>query len=167
MDTKIMGEKLCALSNNEIIKRRKPILAPLALAALGAAVLVLTTLYISTELESLKVGLLLLGWTLVIVGGILASLRYFDSEGAPYDLRTGSYLKPIELYFSREQTQKVLECCRKGDISTLQSLSQSSISAIIVAVYKSSDDRWWACQPYEYIELEYRPIDEMRMHRKS
>ncbi len=166
MDKNIMGSQLCALSNNEIVKRRRPVLGPIALSIAGIVVLVATTLWLNPEAESLKIGLLLLGWSCVFVGGIVTALRSFDSEGMPYDLKTGCYLKPLELNFQREQLSKVHYCCQKGDVMGLKSLSQTSGAAIIVALYTAADDRWWAYQSFEYVDLEYRPLEELKFCRK-
>lgn len=161
----MMSEKLYALSSDEIVRRRKPVANPLLCALAGGIILALTYFLVNREIDSLYLGLNMLGWCLLLGGGIFASIRALDKEGTPYDLRTGRYVKFEELYFAREEAKRVTEWCRKGDLKSLREAGKSSVSGVAVGLYTSEGGSWFGCQPFEYIELEYRPLDEFRLHR--
>ncbi len=165
MDKTKMSEKLCALSNSEIIKRRKPLAKPILTAIGGAAVLAINALWVNPEWDSMQIGLGLLGWSLLLIGGVIASRRAFDSEGVPYDTLTGDYVRYEELYFPREIQRRLLEWSQKGEVEQFRRVGQSAVSALVVACYTTSDGRLTGYQLFEYVELEYRPLDEFRLQR--
>ena len=39
------------------------------------------------------------------------------------------------------------------------------VPAVVVAMYATDDDRLTACQPFEYVELDYRPLGGMTLTR--
>lgn len=165
MDKKEMSERLCVLSDNEIVKRRKPLRAPLALMAAGILMLAANALPDGGARGDLKAALMLLGGAALLVGVLSAGLRLAGSGGIPYCPRTGKYLRYEELYFPKERMREVMRLCEAGQIAALRELGQSSVPAVVVAMYSTDDGRLTAYQPFEYVELEYRPLGEMKLSR--
>ena len=65
--------------------------------------------------------------------------------------------------FIQEQKNIVVDLLRKGDFATLRSLKQSDVSALTVVEYSSPKCRVVACQAFEYLELELRPVSDLAL----
>lgn len=165
MNKKEMGMAVCALSENEIVMRRKPIVAPLLLLAAGFFLLLLDVWQGEAMAENLRFALMVFGWMTVIVGAGVVLRRCFGEMGAPYVLRTKSYLRYEEFYFSKKQMREVMDWCARGEVETLRDRAES-VPAVVVALYASRDGAIYACQPFEYVELEYRPLADLRLFRR-
>lgn len=165
MDKKEMCERLCVLSNNEIVKRRKPLRGPIVWTVAGAVLLAVNGWLDDDVWGDLKAVLVLVGGVALAVGVGLMLARTFGAACVPYSVRTGKYLRYRELYFPKQQMREVMRLCAAGDVGALRSMEQSSVPAVVVALYATDDDRLAACQPFEYIELEYRPLGEMTLVR--
>ena len=165
MNKKEMCERLCALSENEIVKYRKPLVVPLFVTAAGAGMVAANALLPGEEWVDLKSVLLLAGSGLFLAGLVVSLIRLFGSGGVPYSLRTGEYLRYEELYFPKERMREVVRYCSEGDVETLRRMGQASVPAVVVSVYSTKDGAFAACQPFEYVELEYRPLGEMSIRR--
>lgn len=164
MDKKEMGMALCALSENEIVLRRKPLTAPSLLLAAGIFLLLSALRFANQLPENLAFGLTIAAWTAVIVGAGILLRRCFGGEGVPYSLLTRSYLRYEELYFPKEALHEVVTLCAEGRIEELRKQA-SQVPAVVAALYSSEDGRLYACQPFEYMELEYRPLADLRLFR--
>lgn len=165
MDKKEMCERLCVLSNNEIVKRRKPLRGPIVWTVAGAVLLAVNGWLDDDAWGDWKAALVLIGGVALAVGVGLILARTFGAGRVPYSVRTGKYLRYRELYFPKQQMREVMRLCAAGDVGALRSMEQSSVPAVVVALYATDDDRLAACQPFEYIELEYRPLGEMTLVR--
>lgn len=157
-----MGMAVCALSNNEIVIRRKPLMVPLLLLAAGFFILLLSLWLAETLPENLSFGLMVLGWATVIIGAGVVLRRCFGGDGIPYSPRTKSYLRYEELYFPKEALREVVALCAEGKVEELRKRS-SQVPAVVAALFTSKDGSICACQPFEYEELEYRPLAELRL----
>ncbi len=165
MNRKEMSEKLYALSDNEVIKRRKPLRTPFGLTLAGGLMLGANVLLDGGSRSDLKAALILIGGILLAVGTGAILVRLLGSGGIPYCPRTGEYLRYEEFYFPKERMREVMRLCSACDVATLRGMEQTSIPAVVVAAYTTSDERLTACQPFEYVELEYRPLSEMTISR--
>ncbi len=165
MDKKEMGMALCALSNNEIVIRRKPLTAPLLLLAAGFFLLALALWQGEAMAENLSFGFTVLGWGAIIAGAGVVLRRCFGDEGAPYELRTKSYLRYEELYFPKEQMREVMGWCARGEVEKLREQA-GGVPAVVAVLYTSKDGSICACRPFEYVELEYRPLADLRLFRR-
>ncbi len=160
-----MSEELSVLSNHEIINRRKPLSSPFLLALLGALLLGGNWMIEGLNLENLQAALLLIGGLLFLWGAGVALWRIFSDEGAPYYPASGKYLRYEELCFRKELLSEVVACCKSGDLKHLRALSDTSVPAVVVAIYATPDGELTAWQPFNYVDLEYRPLDRMRLER--
>ena len=87
----------------------------------------------------------------------------FSAEGAPYYRAGRCYLRYDELYFERGLAAEVRECVAQGDADRLFALPHAQVPAVAVAVYRTPDNRFAAMQAFEYADLEYRPLTELRI----
>ena len=85
------------------------------------------------------------------------------AEGAPYYRAGRCYLRYDELYFERGLAAEVRECVAQGDAERLFALPHAQVPAVAVAVYRTPDNRFAAMQAFEYADLEYRPLTELRI----
>lgn len=164
MDKKEMCERLCVLSDNEIVKRRKPLRGPILWTIAGIALLVANGWMEGDSWSDWKAAVLI-GSVAAAVGIGLTLFRIFGSERVPYSTRTGRYLRYEELYFPKQRMREVMRLCAAGDVAALRSMEQNPVSAVVVALYSTDDERLFACQPFEYVELEYRPLGGMTLTR--
>jgi len=165
MNKKEMCERLCALSENEVVKYRKPLAVPLVVAAAGAGMLAVNALLPGGRWVDLKWALAFVGGCLLLVGVVVAFVRLFGSGGVPYRPRTGEYLRYEELYFPKERMREAVRCSSEGNIEALRRMDHAAVPAVVVSVYSTKDGSLVACQPFEYVELEYRPLGDMTLRR--
>lgn len=161
-----MDAAICALSNNEVVIRRKPLMMPLLATALGL-LMILISLWLGERVnESLTLMFAVAGWTTLFVGLGVLLRRCFGGEGLPYMPRTKRYLKYEELYFPKEAMREVVDSCQKGVIEQMRPRA-GSVPAVVVALYSSEDGRLMACRPFEYVGLEYRPLGELKLFMRE
>lgn len=165
MNKKEMCERLCALSENEIVKCRKPLIVPLFVTVAGVGMLAANALLSGERWVDLKSVLLLAGGAMFLAGLAVSLMRLFGSGGVPYSLRTGEYLRYEEFYFPKERMREAVRYCSEGDVEALRRMGHAPVPAVVVSVYSTRDGSFAACQPFEYVELEYRPLGEMSIRR--
>lgn len=167
MDKTLFCEALYALPDNIIVKRRKSVVMPVVSIALGAFVVVTGyTLPETMSATDWHSSLLLLGTIVGVVGFVMLLGRLFGGEGRPCLGEVGEPLKITEMSFARMQMRDVMAAIDNGDLDRLLALPESQVAAVTVALCRTSDGRFTVCQPFEYVELEYRPLREAKILRK-
>ena len=159
-----MREMIYAQADGAIVPRRKSVVCPICLILVGIGLLVLNGMMEATvENGNLRSALLLFGADFGITGIIMTVVRLSGASKAPYYVKDGCFLDKKELKFTKEQKNIVIDLLRKGDFATLRSLGQSDISALTVIEYSSPKSRVVACQAFEYLELELRPVCDLML----
>ena len=159
-----MCEALYALPEYHIVKRRKSLFTPVVVLLIGVALIVANSLLAGGEdLDTLSSALILFGGTFVGVGVVLLFARFSDSGFDPYHSMDGCFLKREELKFQKEQRSAVLDLLSKKDFTTLRNLPSDGISALVVIVYSSPKSGFAAAQAYEYVDLELKPVSELKI----
>ena len=167
MDKTIFCEALYALPDNIIVKRRKSVVKPVVAIAVGTLTVVTGySLPEGTSTTSWHSSLLLAGAVLAIIGFVVLLGRLFGGEGRPCLGEMGEPLKITELSFARGQMHQVMEAIDNGDIDALLQIPEAQVAAITVALCRTSDGHFAVCQPFEYIELEYRPLREAKILKR-
>ena len=153
-----------AQTEGAIIPRRRSVVVPIMVLVLGIVLLVLTAVIESTvENGNLRSALMLFGAIFAVVGLVIIVSRLSGASRAPYCVKDGCILDKKELKFAKEQKNIVVDLLRKGDFATLRSLEQSDVSALTVVEYSSPKSRVVACQAFEYLELELRPVCDLTL----
>ena len=165
MDKNVLCERVCVLSNHEIVKRRKPLRGAIVWTVAGVALLAVNGWLDGDAWSDWKAALVLIGGVALGIGVGMILARTFGPGRVPYSVRSGKYLRYTELYFPKQRMREVVRLCAAGDIGALRSMEQGSVPAVVVAMYATDDDRLTACQPFEYVELEYRPLGGMTLTR--
>lgn len=161
-----MCEALYALPDGVVVKRRKSVAVPLLLLVAGAAMLVANGFVGgSADNADLKSALVLFGVIMVLSGGITAAVRLFGDGGAPYHSGDGCFLRREELKFDKERAAEVADAIRRGDFEALRAIPQGGVSAVTAVLYSSAASGFAACRAFEYVELEMRPVCEMKVVR--
>ena len=93
--------------------------------------------------------------------------RLFGDQGQPCLGEKGEALKITELSFARMQMRDVMAAIDSGDIDALLALPESQVAAVTVALCRTSDGRFAVCQPFEYVELEYRPLGKVKILKRD
>lgn len=159
-----MREMIYAQAEGAIVPRQKSIVWPVAMTVVGAGLLVLNGMIEATvQNGNLKSALLLFGAVFAIAGIVMVVVRLSGTSKAPYCVKDGCFLDKKELKFTKEQKNIVVDLLRKGDFATLRSLKQSDVSALVVVEYSSPKSRVVACQAFEYLELELRPVCDLTL----
>lgn len=151
-----------AQTEGAIIPRRRSVVVPIMVLVLGIVLLVLTAVIESTvENGNLRSALMLFGAIFAVVGLVIIVSRLSGASRAPYCVKDGCFLDKKELKFAKEQKNIIIDLLRKGDFTTLRNLKQNDVSALVVIEYSSSKSRVAACQAFEYLELELRPVSDL------
>lgn len=167
MDKNVICEALYALPGNIVEKRRKGIAIPLAAALVGAAVLASVAVMAGKSVSSDLVSVLAVFGAAMVIGGIAVTLvRIIGKGGDPYLRASGKRLDVAELAFDRTRMSEVLDKIDRGDVDALLKMEESSVASLVVVVYRSHDGLFAACQPFEYAELEYRPLRGLKVFEK-
>ena len=145
-----------ALPGEVVVRRRKSLVLPAALFVAGVVLLVLNHVYGAELSNNMRSALVFLGGSLALAGMITLAARFFSAEGAPYYRAGRCYLRYDELYFERG-------LAAEGDAERLFALPHAQVPAVAVAVYRTPDNRFAAMQAFEYADLEYRPLTELRI----
>lgn len=163
MDKSKICEALYALPGKVVVKRRKPVLISVALFAAGAAMIVANNIY-GAELDvNLRSAVVFVGGALAVVGIVLTLVRLFGSDGAPFHSGDRCYLRYDELYFERADLDSVVRSVGEGAVQHLMKSGHARVPAVAVALYRTKDSRFAAMQAFEYADLEYRPLTELRI----
>ena len=163
MSNKNIYEAIYALPDVNISRRRKPLNVPIALLFLGFALFALNAfIESSVEMSNLKSAIVLLAAVLFLAGGILLLVRLNGSSGVPYHEDDGCYLRCEELKFNKDKRAYIATLIDKADFASLRLVKQDGVSAVTVVAYSSPKSGFYACQAFEYVELELRPICDMQ-----
>ena len=157
-----MRESIYAQTEGAIVPRRKSIMEPVLVLVVGLGLLISNAMVeASVENGNVKSALMLFGAIFAVAGVIMVAARLSGAGQAPYCVKDGCFLNKKELKFAKEQKNVVIDLLRKGDFTTLRTLKQNDVSALIVYVYSSPKSRVVACQAFEYLELELHPVSDL------
>ncbi len=163
MNKKIIGEALCALSNGRIVMRRKfPVISViLLLAALG--VLVGEWAMRDALTADISSSVVLVAASVLIYALMAITLTLFYGKGTPYDTQNKGFLGYEEIYFERGKRREVAECVEHCLPGALFNVERSRIPELAVVVFRSKDNKLAAMQMFEYTELEYKELTELKV----
>lgn len=155
-----MAELLYALPDGVVVKGRKSKVVPLCLTLAGVVLLVVNGLLPATAgYEDLKSALVLFGGVIFATGVLLLLVRLFGDSGVP--------LVWSERYYPKSAASAVADCLTRHDWARLRSIAQSQVPAIRLVAYHTPDEGFVACQAFEYVELEERPLTELHIVRSG
>lgn len=163
MDKNKICEAMYALPGDVVVRRRKSPVAPIALTLAGAAVIVLNSVYKAEISLDTAASLVFVGWSLVLTGLAWLMVQLFSSRGVPYHNGAKSTLRYEELFFDRSLRGEVLEAVAEGNIVRLLGMKRNDIPAMTVALYRTLDCRFAAMQAFEYLDLEYKPLSDLKI----
>lgn len=163
MDKVKFCEALYASHADVIVCRRKSAAVPALVLLAGVAMLVANAMLpAEAEWNDVKSILVLSGGIVTIVGAILLAARLLG-KGVPYHRPSHTFLREQTLMFDGAQRARVVEAVQSGDWKGLLALPRRNISAVSVLFYATPDGSFVAMQPFEYAELEYRPLCDMKI----
>ena len=155
-------EALYASSNGVVVRRHKSAVVPAAMFIVGAVLVVATYAAASLLPEGALSAIGFAGGVLIFAGGIMALARIYGS-GHPFHTGEGRFLKVEELRFAKDKSSEVARLVREGDFDALRALSHDGVSAVTVTLFTSPSGAFRAGQAFEYIDLEMRPITELKV----
>lgn len=163
MDKEKFCEAMYALQGDVVVRRRPSVVVPVLVFVAGAAMLIANAfLPEESEWNDMRAILVLAGGIAVIVGFVMFWAR-MAGNGVPYHRPSHSYLHEQLLMFEASQRDKVLAAVLAGDWKGLLSLPRRNISAVSVLFCATPDGSFVAMQPFEYAELEYRPLCDVKI----
>lgn len=92
-------------------------------------------------------------------------VRLFGSSGVPLYGEERTPLIWSERCYARSEASAVVDCLKHRDWKRLRALAQSDVASVRVIAYRTADDAFVACQAFEYVELEERPLTELQVVR--
>jgi len=160
-----MCEALYALPGSVVVPHKKPLAMPLLITILGVSILAVNGWCLKdVDMPDVKSALVLFGAVFAMVGGAILVARLAGSSSTlPYHKNDNNYLRHETLKFNKEQKAKVMELINKGDTSALKKLPSDGISALVVEVYSSPKSGYTATQAFEYLDLEWQPVSELKI----
>lgn len=156
-------EAMYALPEGMIVKRRKSLLVPVLVLLAGAVLIVVNKVWGGELTNNLRSSLVFVGGALAVSGLLILLARMFGSDGIPYHRGEKRYLQYEELYFDRGHGRDVVRYVNDGDVRRVLALQRSQVPAVAVALYRTPDNRFAALQAFEYADLEYRPLSELKI----
>lgn len=158
-------EALCASSDGVVVCRHKSMAIPAAMFLLGAA-LVAASYAAGAMIPSGVLSVLgFAGGVLIFAGGVMALKRVYGA-GEPFHTGEGGFLKVEKLRFAKERSADVARLVREGDFDGLRAISHDGVASVTATIFTSPAGTFRACQAFEYIELEMRPISELKIVRR-
>lgn len=163
MDKNKICEALYALPDGAVEKRRKPLVIPALLLLSGVGMIVLNNMYAADLSVNLRSSVVFVGGVLAVIGFFTLLVRMLGSGGTPFYKDGKCYLRYEEIYFEHGARQQVVQYVGEGNMQRLQCLPQARVPVVAVAVYRTPDNRFTAMQAYEYADLEYRPLTDLKI----
>ena len=159
MNKNQMAELLYALPDGVVVKGRKSKVVPLCLTLAGVVLLVVNGLLPATAgYEDLKSALVLFGGVIFATGVLLLLVRLFGDSGVPLYGENRVPLVWSERYYPKSAASAVADCLTRHDWA---------VPAIRLVAYHTPDEGFVACQAFEYVELEERPLTELHIVRSG
>ncbi len=155
-------EAICALPDGVVVRRRKSFLLPVVSLLAGVALIAVNYVWGAEWTNNLRSALVFVGGSLAVAGLMVMLARVFGG-GVPYHREAKAYLRYEELYFDRKWLREVASYVEGGDLKRLKALEHSRVPAVSVALYSTPDGRFAAMQAYEYTDLEYRPLSDLKV----
>ncbi|MBO5771997.1 MAG: hypothetical protein J6R09_05115 [Alistipes sp.] len=153
-------------SCDEIVARRKTIVVPIVVAIVGM-LLPLACVVFEDKIPSEIYSWLILGGAGISLCGVIWLLARLAGHCEPYHKAKGCYLKNDVLSFDRSHRDKVLEYITVGDYDKLKAEPTCDVSALTVMLYALPDGSFVAAQAFEYAELEYRALCDVKIMRRG
>lgn len=162
---KQLTKDVLALSPQTITRIRPSMRIPALLLAAGIALLVSNALVAPTVLnDGLRSALVLFGGVFTVTGTLVFAFRLTDAERVPGYAPTGERLRYDELHYPRSARHTVSDAVADGDLDALiNRITPGDVSAVAVGMMRTSDDRFVAMRAFEYIDLENRPITDLKV----
>ncbi|MEG1700216.1 MAG: hypothetical protein RR270_02930 [Alistipes sp.] len=163
MDKNKICEALYALPGSVVVKHRKPLLFPGVLLVAGVAMIVLNNVFVAEISNNISSALVFVGGLAAAMGVVFLLARLFGSNGVPFHQGNRCYLHYDEFYFDRKVRTEVMQSVGEGNVKRLLEMEHAQVPALAVAVYRTPDNRFAAMQAFEYADLEYRPLTELKI----
>lgn len=153
-------------SCSDIVARRKSIVLPLLVIALGIALpLISMMIFEGPEFDDLNSSIVLIGIALAVGGGIWLLGRLVGT-GEPYHTAKRRFLETKTLSYDRFRRSEVLNAIGSGDINRLLAIPTCEVSALCVMITMLHDKSFAAAQAFEYAELEYKELCGVTIMKK-
>lgn len=157
-------EALYASSDGVVVPRHKSAALPAAMFFIGAILVAATYLAESLLPSWLLSTIGLVGGVLIFAGAISLLVRIYGA-GRPFHTGEGRFLKVEELRFAKDKSAEVARLVREGDFDALRALRHDGVSAVTATLFTSPAGTFRACQAFEFIDLEMRPICDLKIVR--
>lgn len=161
MNIKDFNEALYASSNGVVVERRKPLIMPLIILLVGAALFALN-LFIENgeDTNNLKSALVLVGGLVTLVGSAYCAVNIFGG-GAPYHKEDKCFLERKKYAFEREYSSAVVKAVEACDKAALDAIVEGDIAALSVICYYSPKSDYCAMQAFAYEDFVYNSISKL------
>lgn len=160
-------EALYALPGGVVEPRRRPIVKPLAIAILGIVLLAIDIVAVAEESDALSMMLIVSGIVLACYGAVVSIVRLCGDDRVPYHIPSRSYMSRTERYYHRDQLLFIEAALARGDRAAIDAMPTSNVAMITLVGYHAADDSLYAYALYEYVDMEYRIIGDVRVIKRD
>lgn len=102
-----------------------------------------------------------------MAGMIMAAAQMFGSGGALSTGRSVVSCFTRSFNFDRGIRSDVMQAVSDGDAERLLGMKRAQVPALTVALYRTPGNRFAAMQAFEYADLEYKPLTELKIADKT
>lgn len=153
-----IDNKICDIFGDAVEYRKKPLLYPLLVLALGCVIL--TGAFLSIN-PNVRFGLMLCGAVVVLASLGVVLLRLFGSKSKPYYIPSGEPLRRSESHYMYESLSELQRHLDNRDFEALKRVRSVDTSNVKIVSYCAPKGGVCACQLMTYVPHEYRPIGEI------
>lgn len=143
----------------QIIRKKKSPAMGIIITLAGVAVLIANPT-LSQSSANLSTGLLFIGVVLIAFGAINAAVAIFGKGGTPIYKPSGAKVIRHKVYYDFSKRDKVCALVKAGDFDKLAAIERSESSAIVVVIYRSTDNSLLLAQVFEFVPHYYQPFIE-------
>ena len=160
-------EALYALPGGVVEPHRRPIVKPLAIAILGIVLLAIDIVAVAEESDALGMMLIVSGFVMACCGAVVSLVRLCGDDRVPYHIPSRSYMSRTERYYHRDQLFFIEAALARGDRAAIDAMPTSNVAMVTLVGYHAADDSLDAYALYEYVDMEYRIIGDVRIIKRD
>ncbi|MBQ8864065.1 MAG: hypothetical protein IJ014_05005 [Rikenellaceae bacterium] len=146
-----------------VVRRRKSIVFPAVLLAVGIVSLVVGN---GASSEDLSFGLMLCGGVLALSGLVTLIVRVAGHQYQPYYTPAGEVMQRREVYFAYENLEYLRSAVASGRHPEACGIPSVDSSNVMLVCYEAPRCGILVCQVLTYVPHEYRPASEIAVIRK-
>ena len=156
-------EALYALPGGVVVARRRSLVLPILLLALGIVLFIVNFVAIEDKNGALGMSLMCTGIGLVAYGAFTILFRVVGGERVPYDTEARRYMRRRERYYEEALLPALNDAVERGDSEAIDLMPTTNVARVTLVEYSTPDKSRVAYAIYEYIDFANRLYGEAKV----